>query len=398
MTSNSPVPAPRRDQTGPVAISSARTAKLFEPVQAGGLFLKNRIVMPPMTRTMSPAGVPGAANAAYYRRRAKGGVGLIITEGTWVPDEAGANEADVPRMYGADALDGWAEVVREVHAEGVPIFSQLWHVGQMKQPVIEGLYAPKPANSVVPRRIGPSGLFGGIGSKTTLDGEPATQADLDAVVEAFGKAAANAQRTGFDGVEIHAAHGYLFDQFFWDGTNRRADDYGGPLRNRIRLAVDTVAEIRRLTGPNFPISLRISQWKIQDFGAKIFKTPGELEAFVGPLAEVGVDIFHCSQRRFWECEFGSDRNLAAWTRTLSGKPTISVGSVAMTGEHVDTLMGQPSDVSGIDRLLVMMERGDFDLIAIGRGLLVDPAWPRKVKAGRLDQLLAWNRDVLKTLS
>lgn len=395
---NSPSVTKLRDSETAKLLSSARTEKLFEPVQIGALSLKNRIVMPPMTRTMAPGGVPGAANAAYYRRRAKGGVGLVITEGTWVPHEAGANEEDVPRMYGTDALQGWAEVVREVHAEDVPIFSQLWHVGQMKQPVIEGLYAPKSADHVPPRRVGPSGLFGGIGSTTTRDGEPATQADLDSIVEAFRTAAVNAQQVGFDGVEIHAAHGYLFDQFFWPGTNHRDDRYGGSLENRMRLAVETVAEMRRATGPDFPISLRISQWKIQDFAAKNFNTPAELEAFVGPLVEAGVDVFHCSQRRFWEGEFGSDRNLAAWARKLSGKPAISVGSVAMTGEHIDTLMGQSSNVAGIDHLLEMMERGDFDLIAVGRGLLVDPDWPHKIQAGRLDQLLPWNPEVLKSLS
>jgi len=398
MNDQSTIPGLREAEANLISISGDRTDKLFEPVQISGLSLKNRIVMPPMTRTMSPNGVPGTANAAYYRRRAKGGVGLVITEGTWVPHEAASNEEDVPRMYGDDALQGWTEVVREVHAEGTPIFSQLWHVGQMKQSVIEGLYEPKPAGYVPPRRIGPSGLFGGIGSTTTLDGEPATQADLDAVVETFSKAAVNAQQVGFDGVEIHAAHGYLFDQFFWEGTNRRQDRYGGSLRNRIRLAVETVSEMRRATGPDFPISLRISQWKIQDFGAKNFRTPAELEEFVGPLADAGVDVFHCSQRRFWEGEFDSNCNLAAWTKKLSGKPTISVGSVAMTGEHIDTLMGQPSNVAGIGVMLEMMERGDFDLIAVGRGLLVDPDWPQKVRAGGLDQLLPWNPDVLKSLS
>jgi 2,4-dienoyl-CoA reductase-like NADH-dependent reductase (Old Yellow Enzyme family) len=388
----------REIKSAVAAISSARTAKLFEPVKINGLSLKNRIVMPPMTRTMSPKGVPGAANAAYYRRRAKGGVGLVITEGTWVPHEAAANEEDVPRMFGEESLAGWAQVVREVHAEGTPIFSQLWHVGQMKQPVIEGLYLPRDATHVEPRRIGPSGLFGGIGSETTVEGGPATQADLDSVVEAFGKAAANARSAGFDGVEIHAAHGYLFDQFFWPGTNRRTDAYGGPLRNRIRLAVETVTEMRRQTGPDFPISLRISQWKVQDFKAKLFATPADLEQFVGPLADAGVDVFHASQRRFWETEFDTDLNLAGWTRKLSGKPTISVGSVAMTGEHIATLLGQSSGVTGIDRLLEMIDRGDFDLVAVGRGLLVDPEWPAKIRDGRVDQLLPWNAEVLKTLT
>jgi 2,4-dienoyl-CoA reductase-like NADH-dependent reductase (Old Yellow Enzyme family) len=376
-------------------MTSEQTAILFRPARIGPLSLRNRIVMPAMTRTLSPDGIPGRSNAAYYRRRAAGGVGLVITEGTWV-HEAGANEPDVPRMFGDKALQGWRDVVDEVHAEGVPILSQLWHVGQMKQPVIEGLYAPR-SKAGEPRRIGPSGLFGGIGSTTTHDGDPASQADLEEVVSAFAAAARNAREVGFDGIEIHAAHGYLFDQFFWPGTNRRTDRYGGSMHNRIRLAVDTVKAIRRATAPDFAISLRLSQWKIQDFAAKNFETPQDLESFTGPLADAGVDIFHCSQRRFWEGEFGTGRNLAAWTKQVSGKPTISVGSVAMTGEHIDTLMGQPSGADGIGRLLQMMERDDFDLIAVGRGLLIDPQWPDKVRRGRLDQLLPWNPEALKTL-
>lgn len=378
-------------------ISALRTAKLFEPAHLGALNLKNRIVMPAMTRTMSPVGTPTADSARYYAKRAKGGVGLVIAEGTWIPHDAASNEEDAPRMFGVEPLKGWAEVVRQVHAEGVPIFSQLWHVGQMKQHMIEGLYAERPADYVAPRRVGPSGLFGGIGHSLTHDGPAASQADLDSIVESYAKAAINAKQVGFDGIELHAAHGYLLDQFFWPGTNKRTDRYGGSMRNRARLATEAVAEIRRSTGPDFAISLRISQWKVQDFKAKLFERPADLEEFVAPLVDAGVDVFHCSQRRFWETEFDSEINLAAWTKKVSGRPTISVGSVAMTGEHIDTLMGQSSSVSGIDRLLKMMDRGDFDMIAVGRGLLVDPFWPQKVRDGRLDQLLPWNPEVLKSL-
>lgn len=145
---------------------------------------------------------------------------------------------------------------------------------------------------------------------------------------------------GFDGVESHAAHGYLLDQFFWPGTNKREDQWGGSLRNRARLAADVIAEIRRMAGMDFVISLRISQWKVQDFKAKNFNTPAELEEFSRIMVDAGVDVFHCSTRRFWDNEFESDRNLAAWTKKLSGKPTIAVGSIGMTGEHIDTLMAK----------------------------------------------------------
>jgi 2,4-dienoyl-CoA reductase-like NADH-dependent reductase (Old Yellow Enzyme family) len=130
-------------------------------------------------------------------------------------------------MYGVEALAGWKKVVEAVHAESTPVLAQLSHVGQMKQHTVDGLYAAKDHGYRPPRRVGPSGLFGGIGKPTTLDGEPALLADLDSIVEAYGKAAINAKLVGFDGVELHAAHGYLLDQFFWPGTNRRPDRYGG---------------------------------------------------------------------------------------------------------------------------------------------------------------------------
>jgi 2,4-dienoyl-CoA reductase-like NADH-dependent reductase (Old Yellow Enzyme family) len=379
------------------AIAAERTAKLFEPVQIGGMRLKNRVVMSPMTRTMAPAGVPGDASAEYYRKRAAGGAGLIITEGTWVPHDAAANEVDVPRIYGVEALAGWKKVVDAVHAEGTPILAQLWHVGQMKQHTVDSLYEAKGTDYKPPRRVGPSGLFGGIGKPTTLDGEPALPADLDSIVEAYGKAAINAKMIGFDGVELHAAHGYLLDQFFWPGTNKREDKWGGSLRNRARLAADAIAEIRRMTGPDFAISLRISQWKVQDFKAKNFNTPAELDQFVSLMVDTGVDVFHCSTRRFWDTEFNSDQNLAAWTKKLSGKPTITVGSIGMTGEHIDTLMGEGSNVASLDHLLQLVDRGDFDLIAVGRGMLVNPDWANKVREGRIDQLNNWNPEVLKGL-
>jgi len=379
------------------SIAGARTAKLFEPVQIGGLRVNNRVVMSPMTRTMAPAGVPGDANAAYYRKRAAGGAGLIITEGTWIPHDAAANETDVPRMYGREALDGWKKVVGAVHAEGTPILAQIWHVGQMKQHTIDGLYAPKGTDCRPPRRVGPSGLFGGIGKPTTPDGEPALPADLDAIVEAYGKAAFNAKSVGFDGVELHAAHGYLLDQFFWQGTNRREDQWGGSLRNRARLAADAIAEIRRVTGPDFVISIRISQWKVQDFAARNWESPAELEEFARVMVDAGVDVFHCSTRRFWENEFGSDMNLAAWTKRLSGKPTITVGSIGMTGEHIETLMGDTANVDSLDNVLKLVERGDFDLIAIGRGMLVNRDWANKVRDGRIDLLKPWNPEVLNGL-
>jgi 2,4-dienoyl-CoA reductase-like NADH-dependent reductase (Old Yellow Enzyme family) len=352
---------------------------LFTPFSFKGVTLPNRIVMAPMTRSMSPGGVPGPDVAAYYRRRAEGGVGLIVTEGTYPPDPTAGFDPKVPHLYGEAALNGWRHVVEEVHAAGGRIFSQIWHLGMQ---VSSG---PPPAEGQHP--AGPSGQYA------------MTQAEIDTAMQAYGQAAESARDVGFDGVELHAAHGYLVDQFFWEKTNQRTDGYGGSLGNRTRFGVEAIREIRRRVGPEYPVALRFSQWKIDDYDAKIVTTPAELEQFLKPLVDAGVDIFHCSTRRCWEPEFeGSNLNLAGWTKKLTGKPTITVGSITL-GADVMTSFGSPEkvEVTGIEDVLDRLERGEFDLVAVGRALIVNPNWAAQIKAGAIADLRPFDRSVLATL-
>jgi 2,4-dienoyl-CoA reductase-like NADH-dependent reductase (Old Yellow Enzyme family) len=352
---------------------------LFAPFSFKGVTLPNRIVMAPMTRSMSPGGVPGLDVAAYYRRRAEGGVGLIVTEGTYPPDPTAGFDPNVPRLYGEAALKGWRHVVEQVHAAGGHIFSQIWHLGMQ---VSSG---PAPAEGQHP--VGPSGQYA------------MSQGEIDIAVQAYGQAAASAREVGFDGVELHAAHGYLVDQFFWEKTNQRTDGYGGSLENRTRFAVEVLREIRRRVGPDYPVALRFSQWKIGDYDAKIVTTPAELEQFLKPLVDAGVDLFHCSTRRFWDPEFeGSNLNLAGWTKKLTGKPTVTVGSITL-GTDVMASFGSPEavHVTGIDDLLDRLERGEFDLVAVGRALIANPEWASQIKAGAVADLRPFDRSVLTTL-
>ncbi|KEO76522.1 NADH:flavin oxidoreductase [Paenibacillus polymyxa] len=322
------------------------TEALFQPYTIHNLTLQTRIVMPSMGRAFSPNGVPGPDVAAYYRRRAENDVGLIITEGAVIDHPAGTSEPRIPNFYGEAALNGWAEVVRQVHEAGSKIFPQLWHMGMARplgsQPNPEAL------------SIGPSGLDLE-GNKVT---EPMTEEEIVKVIRAYVDAAANAKRLGFDGVEIHGAHGYLVDQFFWERTNQRTDRYGGDIIKRAQFAIELVEAIRAEVGPDYP----------------------------------------CSTRRFWVPEFeGSDLSFAGWVKKLTGKTTITVGSVGLDEDFVSYIEGKGAGHQDINELLERLDNNEFDLVAVGRALLGDPAWATKIREGRIHDLQTFTPEVLQTL-
>ena len=232
----------------------------------------------------------------------------------------------------------------------------------------------------------------------TLGATPFRQAELDAAPNMMVVARLG---VGFDAVEIHGAHGYLIDQFFWEGANKRGDAWGGDFVERTRFAAEIVKAIRARVGAGYPIIFRFSQWKQQDFTARLAPTPGELERFLEPLTDAGTDIFHCSTRRFWEPEFeGSPLNLAGWTKKLTGRPTITVGSVGLKGaDFVQTFRTrEDSEIGDLGELEARLEREEFDLVAVGRALLADPHWAAKVREGRFSDLAPFSASSLATLS
>ncbi|SFF44605.1 2,4-dienoyl-CoA reductase [Paenibacillus algorifonticola] len=360
---------------------------LFKPFSAGPLSLPNRVVMAPMTRGFSPNGVPGEDVVAYYRRRAENGVGLIVTEGTLINHPAATDNPNIPNFHGEAALNGWAKVVEAVHQAGGKIVPQIWHVGTTRK------VGSHPNPEALP--IGPSGVT----AEGEVVNEPLTEAEIRDLVAAYAQAAADAKRIGFDGIELHGAHGYLIDQFFWEKTNKRTDRYGGDMLSRTRFAVEIIEACRQAVGPDFPIIIRLSQWKSSEYTAKLAKTPEELGQFLAPLVEAGVDIFHCSTRRFWEPEFeGSELNFAGWTKKLTGKPTITVGSVGLDGDFMSLFTeGKGAENANVDDLASRLDEGEFDLVAVGRALLVDPAWADKVRDGRQDELIPFTPGALQTL-
>jgi 2,4-dienoyl-CoA reductase-like NADH-dependent reductase (Old Yellow Enzyme family) len=357
-------------------MTAQNVAALFQPFQVKSLALKNRIVMAPMTRSFAPEGVPDSNIAAYYRRRAEADVGLILSEGTVINRPAARNQPGIPFFHGEAALAGWQQVINGVHAAGGKMGPQIWHTGSV--PSTQTDWVPdSPVES-------PSGLV----APGTPRGEIMSDNAIADTIAAFAQAALDAKTLGFDTVEIHGAHGYLIDQFFWEGTNLRTDAFGGAtLKQRSRFAAEVVKAIRQAVGPEFPLILRVSQWKQQDFTSRLATTPDAMTDWLLPLVEAGVDVLHCSQRRFWEAEFPEldgeqGLNFAGWAKKLTGAATISVGSVGLSGDFVDTFTtGQSSSPASLDNLVQRLERNEFDLIAVGRALLSDPRWVSKVQGG-----------------
>lgn len=363
------------------------TDSLFKPFSLKTLSTKNRIVMAPMTRSFSPDGVPTDDVAAYYAKRAAGQVGLILSEGTVINRPSSSADPNIPHFYGEQALAGWQKVIDSVHTSGGQMGPQIWHQGIMENHP-SGWLPSTPFE-------GPSSL-----QKPGFEnGVAMNDAAIADTIAAFGQAAADAKALGFDTVEIHGAHQYLIDQFFWDGTNNRTDIYGGKtLAERTRFAVEVIKEVRKRVGDDFALIIRLSQFKPAAYDFKLAKNETEMEQWLTPLADAGIDIFHCSQRRFWEPEFeGSDLNFAGWAKKVTGKATISVGSVGLDGDFFGAFAGQSSQPSSLDELVRRMDRGDFDLVAVGRPLLADPNWVEKIKNNRTEELKGFSKEALAEL-
>lgn len=359
---------------------------LFTPFICGSLTTENRFVMSPMTRNFSPEGVPVPGVADYYARRAH--MGLVITEGVG-PDHPAAlgdgttgGEA-LPLIYGEAALASWKAVVDAVHAAGGKIAPQLWHMGPIR---LSGTGPHPQAPS-----ISPSGIWGPLDKAMVppdyleavkRPGAPASDSDIADIIDGFARSATQADQLGFDAIALHGAHGYLLDSFLWGATNQRSDQWGGDLLRRTRLAREVVRAVRRVIPSDKPVIYRMSQWKLQDYDARLAETPEELAMITGALADAGVDIFDVSTRHFDAPVFaGSDMGLSGWVRKLSGKPVMTVGGIGFDKDLQSSFMEPTASVDNLDEVARRFAAGEFDLVAIGRAALMDADWIGKARRG-----------------
>lgn len=367
-------------------------SSLFTPYTLKSITLQNRFVMPAMQRGYCVDGAPTAGLVDYYRRRVEGGVGLIIGESCAVDHPSATAQVTAGRLNARTAPD-WKKVVDGVREAGGHMLIQLWHEGAMREANDDATISPS-----------------GYAYPGRANGRAATLAEIFEIRDAFIASAIHAHEIGAHGVEVHACHGYLLDQFLWEATNSRQDGYGGAdIADRARLPAEIVRGIREACGEDFVISFRMSQWKEADYKAAIVSGVDELKTLVTALKTAGVDLLHASTRRFWEAEWEGDRKgFAGWSRALANLPVIAVGSVGLSNDVMSAILDDEEAAPNIHASLTQLEErldaGEFDLVAVGRSLIGDPDWVIKAKEGRIDEIrpfrrsdlgaLGWNLDIV----
>jgi 2,4-dienoyl-CoA reductase-like NADH-dependent reductase (Old Yellow Enzyme family) len=347
----------------------------LRPDRIGDLQLANRLAVSPMSRVSAAAdGTPMAQMTDYYRAYAQGGFGLVITEGTYTDARYSQSYANQPGIVTGRHLAAWREITDAVHAAGAAIVLQLQHAGALSQ-------GNRHTDvTVAPSAVTPRGQkmseYGGHGPwPTPIE---MSQDDIDAAVRGFADSAARAREAGFDGVEVHGANGYLLDQFLTDYTNLRGDRYGGSVANRARLTAEVVSAIRERAGHDFPVGVRLSQTKVNDFTHRWAGGVREAETVFATLAAAGPAYLHiASEGRDWieTALLDGSITITGLARKVTGLPVIANG-----GMHD---LGQAARV---------LEEGHADILAIGRGALANPDLPRRL-AEELP-LAAFDREML----
>ncbi|WP_037062617.1 tRNA-dihydrouridine synthase [Pseudonocardia acaciae] len=332
--------------------------------EIAGLTLPNRLAVAPMTRiSATPDGRATARMAEYYAEFASGGFGLVITEGIYSDTGYAQGYLNQPGLATAEHAEAWRPVVDRVHAAGGRLVAQLMHAGALSQG------NPYRAETAGPSAIRPRGRmmedYGGQGEWPVP--RAMSTADIDAAVRGFAEAAARARKVGFDGVEVHGANGYLIDQFLTDYTNRRTDRYGGPVANRARLAAEVVAAIRAEVGPRFPLGIRLSQTKVNDFSYRWAGGACDAETIFTAVAEAGAGYLHIASegRDWWQ------------TALLDGGVTVTGLARRVTGLPVIANGGMHE----LDTAARVLDDGHADLLSLGRGALANPDLPCRLARG-----------------
>jgi len=334
--------------------------KLLEPIKIGKIEFRNRIVMPPIcTRLATSRGVVTRPMIDYYLERAKGGVGLIIVEYSYIDTKASKGEPTQLGVYGDHLIAGLAELAKGVKAYGSRVALQICHNGRQTTPAIIGRQPVAP--SAIPCKVS-----GFMPRELTIE-------EIEETTEAFGEAARRAKASEFDAVEIHGAHGYLLCQFLSPYTNKRTDSYGGDFEGRTKFPVEVIKRVREKAGFDFTVGYRMSAEEYVDGGLTLRET----RSFAKILEEAGVNYIHVSAGIHESMHHmvqptylprGYLIHLAKEIKDVVNVPVIAVGSI-------DPELGDQ-----------VLKDGKADMVSMGRTLIADPEIPKKLAEDRMEDV------------
>lgn len=334
--------------------------RLFAPIRVGALTLANRLVHVATLNNLAAVNRASDRSVAYYEARARGGVGLIVSEGIAVHPKAVPTGA-VIAGFEPGAIEGLRRITDAVHRHGVPMLAQLWHLGrqQLWTPISAPWgpsEIPDPHSLTVPHAM--------------------TRAEIREVVGGFALTARHMREAGFDGVELHGAHGYLITQFLSSWSNRRADEYGGSFENRMRFVLELVARIREACGPGFILGVKLNGHEFVEGGID----SAEAQRIARELVRAGVDLVGVSQGNF-------SKSLEAHAPDMHFPPAPFRHVARAVREAADGVpvyaMARFTTAAEAEAAL---EAGDADLVGMSRALIADPDLPAKTRAGRLDDV------------
>jgi len=339
-------------------MSNTQKTTLFSAIKIGNTTLENRVGLAPMTRTSATEfGLVTEEMAQYYANFARGGFGLVMTEGTYTDENYSQGYLNQPGIATAEQTDSWKKVVTAVHEEGARIMMQLMHAGALSQGNRFN------SNTKGPSSVKPKGeqlaFYGGQGDFQTP--EELTQIEIDELIQSFAVSAKNAKEAGFDGVEIHGANGYVLDQFLTDYTNQRADQYGGSVENRIRLALEVIKAVREEVGNEFPVGIRISQAKVNDADHKWSGGEAEAAEIFTALQESGIDFIHIAEPQAAAPAFGETGPTLVKLAKEHGKSVVIANGT----------LGDPASAESL-----LNEEG-ADIVTIGKAALANQDWANR---------------------
>ncbi len=332
--------------------------KLFSGFRIKGLDLKNRIGLAPMTRMSSPGGsIPRQDVLDFLVRRARNGSAIVYTEAIVTDYESAQGYPRQSRILTQPQIEAWRPVVREIQNEGALAIMQMFHCGRMAWPEVNPAHRVIAPSAVAPRQDNP------LTSSPYPVPEAMSLFDIEHVTSGFVETAKGAIEAGFDGIEIHGAHGYLISQFLSAYSNRREDDYGGGIENRCRFALEVIRAVREVVPDDRLLTFRISNWGIADMEVSLFGSKEEYQEVIRLLSNEPLDAISVSTYEYNQEAFGTDRNMAQLTREITDLPLMICGGI-----H--------------DRASAEEALNDADIVLVGKSLLLNPNWVEEIRADK----------------